>query len=175
VCYYRGSTEDKDAIYNAWSDKKIGKIKVLTESKEKEIAQAFQKKMENDKPIRGSKDISVVKSKIGKTVWTYTQNYGNPTGWWYRLKFKGSSCEVYNALPKDGEWKYEYSSPYSVIEKRLDNGKRYVFVYLKYSRDTDGSIYEPIHPIGINVTEGSFIQGALGAVGFIDENDYKWE
>lgn len=175
VCYYRGSAKDKDAIYTAWCKGNIGKIRDLTESKEKEIAQVFQKKVEDDKPISGSKDVSVVRSKIGHTVWTYTQNYGNPTGWWYRLKFNGSSCDVFHALPKDGEWKFKYSSPYSVVEKRLDDGNRYVFVYLKYSIDTDGSMYEPPFPIGINITEGSFIQGALGAVGYIDERDYKWD
>ena len=175
VCYYRGSAKDKDAIYTAWSKGNIGKIRDLSESKERERARVFQKKVEEDKPISGSKDVSVVKSKIGHTVWTYTSNYGNPTGWWYRLKFNGSTCDVYSALPKNGEWKFEYSSPYSVVEKRLDDGKRYVFVYLKYSRDTDGSMYEPPFPIGINITEGSFIQGALGAVGFIDERDYKWD
>ena len=127
------------------------------------------------KPIRGSKDVDFVKKRIPGSIWTYTQNYGNPIGWWFRLKFDKTNCEVYDALPADGEWKLRYKTPYYVEEKRLDDGKRYVFVCLKYSKDSDGSMKEDMYPMKINITQGSFIYGASGAIGFINENDYEWD
>ena len=175
VCYYKGNDDDGNAIQRAWTDGRIGKIKQLDENKERAISQKFQNKKEDDKPLKGSKDLSFIKSKIGHSVWTYTPEYGNPIPYWYRLVFNGSSCDVYHALPKDGQWKKYFSSPYSVTEKRLDDGKRYVFVYLKYAVDTDDSLYEPPFPTGINITEGSFVFGAMGAIGYIDEKDYKWD
>lgn len=175
VCYYKGNDDDGNAIQRAWTYGRIGKIKQLDENKERAISQKFQNKKEDDKPLKGSKDLSFIKSKIGHSVWTYTPEYGNPIPYWYRLVFNGSSCDVYHALPKDGQWKKYFSSPYSVTEKRLDDGKRYVFVYLKYAVDTDDSLYEPPFPTGINITEGSFVFGAMGAIGYIDEKDYKWD
>ena len=174
VCYYKGDNNDKNAIKAAWNKGKIGKIRDLDGNEERAISQNVQTKKEDDKPIKGSKDLDFVRSKIGRSTWTYTPEYGD-LPYWFKLDFKGSSCDVYNALPRDGEWKLYFSSPYSVVEKRLDNGKRYVFVYLKYFKNTDGSLYEPPHPTGINVTEGSFIYGAMGAIGYINERDYQWD
>lgn len=128
------------------------------------------------KPIRGSKDVDFVKKRIAKgSIWTYTQNYGNPIGWWFRLKFDKTNCEVYDALPADGEWKFRYKTPYYVEEKRLDDGKRYVFVCLRYSKDDYGNMREDMYPMKINITQGSFIYGASGAIGFINEKDYEWD
>ena len=145
-------------------------------SKGENISQKVEKaEKEETMPLKGSKDLAFIKSMIGNSVWTYTPTHGNPIPHWYKLQFKGSTCEMYNALPRDGKWSLYFKSPYSVIEKRLDDGKRYVFVYLKYFKDTNGGLEEPYFPTGINITEGSFIFGAMGAIGYIEEGDYKWD
>ena len=91
------------------------------------------------------------------------------------MKFDKTNCEVYDALPADGEWKFRYKTPYYVEEKRLDDGKRYVFVCLRYSKDDYGNMREDMYPMKINITQGSFIYGASGAIGFINEKDYEWD
>lgn len=180
VCYYKGDNDNVSSIENAWGEKRIGKIRDMPQEQEKKLSENFSKKMkeqvENTKPMRGSKDADWVKKRIAKgSIWTYTQNYGNPIGWWFRLKFDNTNCEVYDALPADGEWKFRYKTPYYVEEKRLDDGKRYVFVCLRYSKDDYGNMREDMYPMKINITQGSFIYGASGAIGFIDEKDYKWD
>ena len=142
---------------------------------ETEESEEIAVEKEETKPLKGSKDLAFIKSKIGNSVWTYTPTYGNPIPHWYKLQFKGSTCEMYHALPRDGKWSFYFKSPYSVIEKRLDDGKRHVFVYLKYFKDTNGGLEEPYFPTGINITEGSFIFGAMGAIGYIEEGDYEWD
>lgn len=156
------------------SQKEIEQRKQETEQKAIEQKEKAEREYWS-KPIRGSKDVDFVKKRISGSIWTYTQNYGNPIGWWFRLKFDKTNCEVYDALPADGEWKFRYKTPYYVEEKRLDDGKRYVFVCLKYSKDSDGSMKEDMYPMKINITQGSFIYGASGAIGFINEKDYEWD
>ena len=191
ICYYRldfkyfqlNIHQDSTVDYSKGDKKyegKIGKIKDLSQEEENLISEKFSKEMkkqeERTKPLRGSKDADFVKKRIAYgSIWTYTQRYGNPIGWWFRLKFDKSKCEVYDALPADGEWTFRYQTPYYVEEKRLDDGKRYVFVCLRYIKNSDGSMEEPIYPLKINITQGSFIYGASGAIGFINEQDYKWE
>ena len=155
--------------------KEIEQRKQETEQKAREQKEEAEREYWS-KPIRGSKDVDFVKKRIAKgSIWTYTQNYGNPIGWWFRLKFDKTNCEVYDALPADGEWKFRYKTPYYVEEKRLDDGKRYVFVCLRYSKDDDGNMREDMYPMKINITQGSFIYGASGAIGFINEKDYEWD
>lgn len=125
----------------------------------------------NSSRLTGSKDVEYIQSKIAGTTWTYTETYGNPIGLWYKLTFDNKTCKVYYARPKDGQWTFSFESPYYVEEKRLDDGKRYVFVYLKYN----GNKEEPLFPIGINITQGVFIHGASGAIGYMSESDYTWD
>ena len=123
----------------------------------------------NNSPIIGSKDVSLVKKKLPGSIWTFTDKYKDV--YWTKLVFSKDKCKVYSAIPQDGKWTFTHETPYYVVEKRLYDGKRYVFVYLKYTKDGE----ELPNPMGINITEGSFIYGALGAIGLIDEIDYVWD
>lgn len=57
-------------------------------SKGENISQKVeQTEKEETKPLKGSKDLAFIKSKIGNSVWTYTPIYGNPIPHWYKLQF----------------------------------------------------------------------------------------
>lgn len=110
----------------------------------------------------------IVEKKIAGTIWTYTEE---GSIYWTKLEFANDMCKVYEAMPQDGKWKFSHSTPYYVTEKRLEDGHRYVFVYLRYEKDGK----ELPYPMGINITDGSFIYGAMGAIGYIRQSDYIWD
>lgn len=116
----------------------------------------------------GSKDVSEVENKIAGTIWTYTEE---GSIYWTKLEFVNDICKVYEAMPQDGKWKFSHSTPYYITEKRLEDGHRHVFVYLRYEKDGK----ELPYPMGINITDGSFIYGAMGAIGYIRQSDYIWD
>ena len=116
----------------------------------------------------GSKNVSEVEKKIAGTIWTYTEE---GSIYWTKLEFINDICKVYEAMPQDGKWKLSHSTPYYVTEKRLEDGHRHVFVYLQHEKDGK----ELQYPMGINITDGSFIYGAMGAIGYIRQSDYIWD
>ena len=170
VSYHKGSVSQMD---KSLEKNVIGVLKPITSDEENKISSAFSKKKEEqdfkNSPIIGSKDVDFVKKKLPGSVWTFTDEYQNV--YWTKLVFSKDKCKVYDAMPKDGKWTFTHETPYSVVEKRLDDGKRYVFVYLKYNRNGE----ELPFPMGINITQGAFIYGGLGAIGFINEKDYVWD
>ena len=151
------------------ADKEEGKQGQNQTEQESQTKQEQESQVTNTKRLTGCKDLSYVRNNINGSIWTYTDGYDNL--YWYKFVFDSSKCMAYKAKPSDGKWTLSYETPYEIKEKRLDDGHRYIFVYLTY---WEGGEKLP-HPVGINITDGSFIKGALGAVGRIHEGDYEWD
>ena len=95
-------------------------------SYELSLNQTEEKKPISDTPksISEIQDISELRKALNNTVWTHTR-YGDQ---WLRFEFIGNTVKQYSALPKDGKWRYDGESQFTLSEQRTFYEGRSFFV-----------------------------------------------